>query len=410
MLSMIRWLFTLLVMFTKNVQANSDIWDIDGKLQVSAWSSDRSLTNREGIFPATLTLRSKFKINDDLRLFADGKIGSDDYFGGSRYSVVREFYLDYRMQNADVRLGKQILPWGRTDSFNPTDSLTSRDYRWLTPEQENQRFGNTGIRYAHHIKDYTITSVWLPYMRSSRIPLDQLIYIQQPDNLDNFAIKVDRTGTGLDMSLSFYSGIDTMPSLEVNNIGATSLVNHPIQRFGGDIAWAFSSYTLRAELAYTQTNKSNEEFSGKKYDYLYTVVGLEKQFANELNVIVQAVWESAFDWRSPNTWSTPDQQELSLIQKIINQQPARNFGGFAYRIAKKLINDTLELELSGIALSANQGFLLQPRIRYQANDNLSLALGGDYYSGVINSILGRLRDNSTVFLEITYAFEIGSKL
>jgi hypothetical protein len=52
---------------------------------------------------------------------------------------------------------------------------------------------------------------------------------------------------------------------------------------------------------------------------------------------------------------------------------------------------------------------MRPRMRYQVNDDLSLALGGDYYAGN-NTIFGRLRDNRAVFLEVDYAFGIGSKL
>lgn len=75
-----------------------------------------------------------------------------------------------------------------------------------------------------------------------------------------------------------------------------ALVSHRIQRYGSDAAWAFGTYTLRTELAYTRTGKTGDEFSGKKYDYRQAVVGLEKQFANNLNVILQAVWQSAFDF------------------------------------------------------------------------------------------------------------------
>lgn len=58
-------------------------------------------------------------------VFADGRVGESSYFAGERYGVACEFYLDYTLGNADTRLGKQVLPWGRrTDRINPTNSLT----------------------------------------------------------------------------------------------------------------------------------------------------------------------------------------------------------------------------------------------------------------------------------------------
>jgi hypothetical protein len=201
-----------LVTATNFVFAESELWQLDGKLQVDAWSSNRSLDNTETVFPATVALKGKVNLTGDVHVFADGRVGHSDYFADkNRYAVAREIYLDYSLENSDIRIGKQLLPWGRADRINPTDSLTSRDYRWLAPEEEDARYGNTGIRYNYHLDDYTLTGVWLPSMSTSRIPLgtqyQSQVQIKQPDNLDNFAAKLDCTGTGLDGSLSFYSGV-----------------------------------------------------------------------------------------------------------------------------------------------------------------------------------------------------------
>lgn len=399
----------VLLSISSSTYAN-ELWQLDGKLQTGIWSSTRALDSHEVIFPATMALKGKVSLSDDLKIFADGRVGGADYFAYEKNAVTREFYLDYTAENWDVRLGKQLLPWGRADRINPTDSLTSRDYRWLAPEEEDSRFGNTGIRYNYHLNDYTLTGVWLPSMSSTRIPLgtqyQSLVQIKQPDNLDNFAIKLDYAGTGLDASLSFYSGVDTAPTLETNNSPAQpyALLNRRIQRYGGDVAYGIGSYTLRAEMAYTQTGKSDSEFSGKKYDYFQSVVGIERQFAESLNVNLQVVWQSAFDWHGSGYWQLPDQQQLTVFQQIINQQPAQDYFGIAYRVSEKFLNDTLELEVSGLGLSQNQGSLTRPRIRYQASDNWNVAVGGDYYEGTDNSIFGRLKDNKTVFVETSYSF------
>lgn len=391
--------------------AESIPWELDGKANAAVWSSDRSLDGRSGVFPSTLALKAKARLFDGMKLFADGRVGESSYFGGNRYAVAREFYLDYSLGNSDIRLGKQLLPWGRADRINPTDSLTSRDYRWLAPEEEDQRFGNTGVRYAYHLDNYTLTGAWLPLMHSSRIPLDpestRIVAIRQPDNRDNFGLTLDRAGKGVDWSLSFFSGVDAAPSLEQS--GTISgrpfrMVNHRIQRYGGDAAWSFGSYTLRAELAYTQTGKKVDEFSGRKFDYVQSVLGLEKQFVGNWNAIVQFVWQSALDFRDSSTWPTPEQRQLNTLQQIIAMQPSRHMAGIGYRISKKMLDDMLELELSGLGLTDSQGWLMRPRIRYQVNDQTSVAVGGDYYEGATNSIFGRLKDNRTLFMEVSYAF------
>jgi hypothetical protein len=389
-----------------------DAWQLDGKLQTGIWSSNRSLDNHEIIFPATVALKGKANLSDDIALVADGRMGDTAYFAGEKNAVAREFYLDYRQNDWDVRLGKQILPWGRADRINPTDSLTSRDYRWLAPEEEDSRFGNTGIRYNYHLSDYTLTGVWLPSMSTTRIPLgtpyQSFVEIKQPNNLDNFAIKLDYTGAAIDAALSFYSGVDTSPTLESNPSIAKpyALLNRRIQRYGGDMAYGMGTYTLRAEVAYTQTGKTDNEFSGKKYNYVQSVMGIEKQFANSMNINLQVVWQSALDWHGAGYWQSPIQQQLTVFEQIINQQPTENYFGVAYRASKKYFNDTLELEISGLGLSQNQGLMTRPRVRYQISDEWTVAVGGDYYDGQTNSIFGRLKGNNTMFIETNYNFGI----
>jgi hypothetical protein len=111
--------------------------------------------------------------------------------------------------------------------------------------------------------------------------------------------------------------------------------------------------------------------------------------------------------RDANSWQTPEQRQLSVFQQIITQQPAHDYVGIAYHVSKKLFNDDLAFEFSGLGLTANQGFLMRPRVRYQVNDESSVVLGGDYYNGGGDTIFGRLRDNKTVFLEFSYNFSTG---
>lgn len=96
-----------------------------------------------------------------------------------------------------------------------------------------------------------------------------------------------------------------------------------------------------------------------------------------------------------------------VFQQIINQQPASNYLGIAYRVSKKLFNDNLELELSGLGLTENQEFLMSHRVRYQVNDEFSIVLGGIITTVVTILFLVDCVDNKMICLGFSYSFSVG---
>jgi hypothetical protein len=84
------WLFLLILLvgYCASAYADNLSWELDGKLHAGAWSSDRSLNSRSGVFPATMALQGKLHLTDSLRLFADGRVGDTAYFSEDRYATV----------------------------------------------------------------------------------------------------------------------------------------------------------------------------------------------------------------------------------------------------------------------------------------------------------------------------------
>ena len=63
-----------------------------------------------------------------------------------KLGVIREAYLDLSHGPLDLRIGKQIIAWGRADRINPTDNLTPRDYTLLVPDDDDQRLGTPAVK------------------------------------------------------------------------------------------------------------------------------------------------------------------------------------------------------------------------------------------------------------------------
>src|SRR6478736_3803234 len=81
-------------------------------------------------------------------LASDAVDANNVILGGSTaglHTFLREAYAGYAKNGWDVRLGRQILPWGKTDVFNPTDFLSAKDFTFFNPDPEVQRIGATSL-------------------------------------------------------------------------------------------------------------------------------------------------------------------------------------------------------------------------------------------------------------------------
>ena len=88
-----------------------------------------------------------------------------------RNHLARQAWVKVAGKSFDIQAGRQLLIWGRADRFNPTDNLTPHDYRFLTIDDQGQRFGATGLVGRYFLSDdLTLTGVYLPFFTSSQLP------------------------------------------------------------------------------------------------------------------------------------------------------------------------------------------------------------------------------------------------
>src|SRR5258706_7925967 len=113
-----------------------------GVLRADYCRASKSLDNDIGFLGATAQVKALPSFTEAV----DGKlemrvtnpaIGE----GAATQSRLLEGYATVHFEKADLRVGKQIVPWGRADGINPTDNLTPRDFVVLLPFEEDQRFG-----------------------------------------------------------------------------------------------------------------------------------------------------------------------------------------------------------------------------------------------------------------------------
>ena len=407
---------TVLLMFTASASAEEagesvqQQLSLNGSLRAGYYGASRKLDGKKDVGTGALWLKAAPSLGNNASLQAEGWVRNDDSFSGKTMAKLREGYLNYTMGDADWRIGKQIIVWGRADGINPTDNLTPRNHTLLTPENDDQRLGALAAKMSYHFQDAALTGIWLPRFSPGVYPLATLpgIYFseQTPDGGQG-ALKLDHSGGEVDWSVSYFNGFDLSPDLKIGATGPSEtnliLQHHRIRILGIDGATTAGRFGLRAEAAYTWTENSGND-PLLKQPFLYAVLGGDRTFYDNLNVNLQYYFRRVAGYRDPQSISDPMLRNIALQGAISSNQVDRFQYGLTMRISDKWLNETLEGEVAGIVAMTYRDYALKPKLVYAFTDQMKGTIGMDIYRGASGTFFGRLRDNSSVFAELKYSF------
>jgi hypothetical protein len=388
---------------------------ISGSARGGYWSSSRTLDHDDHFGVAAVWLQASAKLSSDASLFVEGWGRDEDLLGRHEPSgKLREAYLDLGLGPATVRLGRQIVAWGRADRINPTDNLTPRDFTLLVPEDADQRLGTAAVSATYTIGDFSVAALWLPEFIPHTIPVEPLeppisLRKRVPDGpVSQWALKIDRTARGVDWSVSYFDGFDLFPDLGIDRVSPAGVElifrHHRIRVVGADVATAVGPYALRGEVAYTFT----EDPRGRKIDvknpFWFVVLGGDRTVAADVNVNVQYIFRYIVNFERPNDIADPSQRGVAIQQALINNQLDRVQHAAAIRISRKWLNENLEGEIAAILGFTRLDYAIRPKVTYAITDTWRLTVGGDVFNGPEPSFFRRLHDNTTAFAELRRSF------
>lgn len=334
---------------------------------------------------------------------------------GETESTLLEGYVTARFQRAELRIGKQIVAWGRADGINPTDNLTPHDYQVMLPFEEDQRLGTTAIKLDTYFgTEYTLTLFTTPYFLPSKLPFpaDGATLVEtRPERRwsdSEVGLRFNRVGGTLDWSVSYYHGYNLLPELYPLGLTPTGplleLRYSQIDVFGADLAQNFGRYGVRAEAAYIRPQDYQVNQPVGMLPYLYLVAGVDRTFLANLNVNLQVVSRWVRDYTDPEAIADP-LLRLAAVQNAITfgQQDRANYG-LTTRISNKWYNDTLTAEVLAFVNFNRSNSYIRPLISYAFTDHVTATIGAELYHGADDTFFGRVRRNQSAFAEVRYSF------
>lgn len=353
---------------------------------------------------------------DEQRLFVD----------------LREAYVDAYFGDLDLRLGHQIIVWGRADALNPTNNLTPSDLRVRSPNEDDRRVGNVGARAFYNLTPVRIEAVWMPIYSPTEIPTEvfpDYVAFAEPDfpkpelGKSLYAGRVHLELAAFEMSVSYLHGPAPLPALAYTDytVGPDSKVLISRTAYQHDvIGFDFSTAIgddlgVRSEVAYRKpadpekaaTDPTRAHLPNPDVQY---VLGLDRSFGS-VSAVAQYMGRYVFDWSRepvPAALTTPEalQQltaktpqvtanveaqvpaELARRSQTLFQQLAEVQHLASLRLEWLTAHDTVALSAIGLYNFTTTEWLLFPKMEYRITDDMTATVGAEIYAGPDETMFG----------------------
>jgi hypothetical protein len=340
---------------------------------------------------------------------------------------LREAYVNAYLGPVDLRIGHQIVAWGRADGFNPTDNITPQNALTRSADEDDRRTANFLLRSFLNLYPVRIESIWIPVYQSSVIPFD---FLPLPENISlntlnpglqlqnsAFAFKLHLLLPSLEGSISYFNGFLPSPGLYADLANPLSpdgqimvfLKPFRMHILGADFSTTVAgSVGLRGEIAYRKPHDDYKTNLHIPNPDIYYVIGLDKELVENLSLIFQYSGRYVLDYKplvQPVDPMLDLQYQLALKNRLINYQQYKFSHSFFGELGWKLLYETLNLELAGMVNITSREVFIRPKLVYDISDAFTFTLGGELYLGPEDSLYDAIASYlGAVYMEFKMSF------
>jgi hypothetical protein len=324
---------------------------------------------------------------------------------------LREAYMDYQAEKWDIRIGRQIIVWGKADGVQITDVISPMDLtEFLARDYDDIRMPVDALKFRYLREHTNFEFIWVPVFQAAIIPsgnnpwavktefpADLNVTYENPlipeKKFKNSEIggKISFYLPGIDLALSSLYTWDKFPVMNQTRIDDNNLSiraeHHRLTFVGLEFSLPCHEFVLRGEAAY---------YKGKYLEPATLDDRLMQK--NTIN------WLLGLDWYPGGNWSLSAQFADNFIldyDKKINNDKHNMISTLS--ISKKLLRETLTLSSFAYIGINNQDIFDRSSIDYALTDELHLSIGFDIFIGD-EGMFGQFKDNNEVWVKAKYSF------
>jgi hypothetical protein len=353
----------------------------------------RMLVSGKVFYDTAYALRGRDEFTDDV---------IDAYESESEW---RELYLQGRLgSHLDLKLGRQIVVWGRSDNLRVTDVLNPLDLRepGLT-DIEDLRLPVAMSRADGYFGPWNLTGIAIHEIRFDKnpvfghdffpgsTPLPREIAPSDGGDDTEWAAALNGIFSGKDISLYWANLFDDTAHV-ANGTGGGLVRKHPrVSMWGAAGNLTLGNWLLKSELAYWRGLRFFNT-AGESYQRLDALIGMEYSGWDETTITVEGAIRHLIDF-DERLASPPD-----FAQEDENT--------YALRLTRNFMNETVELTLLLMIYGplGQDGGLERMSVAYDWNDAISITAGVALYQSGDQYALRQIGDNDRVYLELKYSF------
>jgi hypothetical protein len=384
-------------------------------------STDRKAEMKSGYGEIALALKAKKK--DWGNGYAEIRIREGNEYGSKLFEIgLREAYVNASLGPLDLRVGQQIIAWGKADGINPTNIITPQNYMVRSPNFDDRREGNLAIRSWLQWSLFRLETIWVPFYKFSLPPFDFIQYpmgiafldsAAYPDHhIENSAValRLHFECSDFDGSVSYYNGFNPLPALN-GLVGISGIQFFPVayrtSMIGADFSTTAGEWGIRGEGAY---KFCMEEYSESVYlpspEFQY-VFGMDRSIGN-VTFIVQYIGKYVPDFQELIKPADPLQIpafEITKANRMFAMQQDKVSHSLSATVNWSMFYETLKLELRSVYHFTSKEYLVNPIVSYELTDAMKVSIGANYYRGPEGTLFDITDDLfSDVFLEFKVAF------
>jgi hypothetical protein len=353
----------------------------------------RMLVSGKVFYDAAYALRGRDEFTDDV---------IDTYESEAEW---REVYLKGRLgSHMDLKLGRQIVVWGRSDNLRITDVLNPLDLRepGLT-DIEDLRLPVAMSRGDVYFGPWNLTGIAIHEIRFDKNPVfghdffpGQMPLPQEEipsDGGDNteWAAALNGIFSGKDISFYWANLFDDTAHTATRTGGGWLRKHARVSMWGGAGNLTLGNWLLKSELAYWRGLRFFN-VAGESFQRLDALIGAEYAGWDETTFTMEGAIRHLIDF----------DERLELPPDFAQEDEIT----YALRYTRSFMNETVELTLLWLIYGplGQDGGLQRISVTYDWSDAISITAGTALYQSGDRYALRRIGENDRVYVELKYSF------
>lgn len=330
---------------------------------------------------------------------------------------IREGFIDYRSDNYDVRIGRQIITWGVGDLLFIND-IYPKNYSALFSGQplEYLKIGSDAAKISAYSGILTAELVIIPFFEPYTLPDPKRFFLYNPmpgltqtveeprGEIENAeaALRLYRQIGRFDASLYLYRGSFKIPGMKTDDpvtnpvTSAKVILFYPqLSVYGFSLQGNFANGVLSVEGGYYDSldDRGGEDPTIANSSTRY-LAGYSRQLWTDFTAGIQYYGEYMQDYRRYEDSLPPGFLKTDRLHQLIT-----------IRLTQMLKYNTVRLSLFSFYSPDEEDYFLIPEVRYNITDSLWTGIGTNLFGGTDSrTFFGQLDKNDNLFATLRYEF------